>query len=356
MNTKCAGCPNVLKGVNFLNCCKCPDKYHYSCMNFNKQDFSSFSKEFNETWVCPSCRCKEPKRGDNTNTPISTPVLSSKGKSVDTTAPQHDNVTLRPKQRASETAKTSSCGCLTPDTIRDIIRQELDRKLNTVTSEIQLKLNAIEDSISYFNTEQEKIKSENQTHKAQLQELEAENEILRKTTRDISTRLLNLEQLSRANNLEIQCVPEHTSENIYNSVQQLSNIIKCPLSDTDIQYCSRIAKFNPNSPRPRSILVRFSSRRLRDTFLAASTKFNRNNPSDKLNTAHLGYGGKKSPVYVAEHLTSEAKSLHAAARLKAKELNFKFVWVRDGKVFMRNTESSSYILIKDLDVLSKVTK
>ncbi|CAH0404537.1 unnamed protein product [Chilo suppressalis] len=51
-----------------------------------------------------------------------------------------------------------------------------------------------------------------------------------------------------------------------------------------------------------------------------------NNIEIQLNTAHLGYGGdKKSAVFVTEHLTPETKSLHAAARLKIKQLDYKFV-------------------------------
>lgn len=166
-----------------------------------------------------------------------------------------------------------------------------------------------------------------------------------------------MEQLSRTNNLEIQCVPEHKSENLYSTVQQLANTIKCPLAESDLQYCTRIAKFNTNSPRPRSILVKFSSRRLRNNFLAGIIKFNRNNQSNKLNTSHLGFGDKKiSPVFVSEHLTPETKSLHAAARHKAKELNYKFTWVRDGKVFLRKSETSNFILVKDTEVLKSLDK
>lgn len=359
MSQKC--CPNVLKGVNFLYCCRCPDKYHYSCINFTRDNFLNFTKEFKDTWVCPLCRSKEPKLGDNSNTPTRCSAPNSNNKYIDNTALHYDNVTLRSKARSASsvvgtTTSAEGCGCVTADIIRDIIREELDRKFNTVISEIQLKLNTIDESLNFINSEQEKTKLESQEHYTLIQNLQIENEVLRSTTRDLSHRLQQLDQLSRTNNLEIQCVPEHKNENLYNTLQQLSKVVECPLSDTDIQYCSRIAKFNTNSLRPRSILVKFSSRRMRDTLLAGVIKFNRNNPTDKLNTTHLGYGGdKKGAVFVSEHLAPETKSLHAAARQRARELNYRFTWVRDGKVFVRKTESSSYILIKDLQVLEKLT-
>ena len=69
-DSKCAGCPNTYKHIAFLSCSRCHDKYHYSCVNFSKADYVGLTKSAKDGWVCPSCRGKEPKSGDNTNTPI----------------------------------------------------------------------------------------------------------------------------------------------------------------------------------------------------------------------------------------------------------------------------------------------
>ncbi|CAH0397248.1 unnamed protein product [Chilo suppressalis] len=60
---------------------------------------------------------------------------------------------------------------------------------------------------------------------------------------------------------------------------------------------------NEDNDRPRSIVVKLQTTRKRDEILAAVSKFNKNNQDDKLNTSSLGYGGKRSPVYVSEHLS-----------------------------------------------------
>lgn len=378
---KCAGCPNKLKGICFLHCSRCSDKYHHTCLNISKEDFNAFSKDLKASWVCPSCRCKEPKRGDNSNTPIrsaatptqklvtataavvagvAAPVVAAEATPAtpavavtvaDDAGLQHENITLRPKNRCS-----GSCTCVSADSIREIIREELDRKFHSELSDFNQKLETIEESIVFINSENERLTRENESQKTLIAELQRDNGDLHTTSHDLSHRLHMLEQLSRTNNIEVQCVPENKSENIYNTIQQLGSIIKCPVSDTDLQYCTRIAKLNTKSLRPRSILVKFSSRRFRDNFLASVTKFNKNNPNDKLNTGHLGIGSqKKSPVYVAEHLTREAKELHAATRRAALQLKYKFVWVRDGKVFLRKSETSGYIHIQSLESLKLLT-
>lgn len=354
MNTyKCSGCPNNLKGISFLDCCRCADKYHYTCMNLTKENYQSLTKDLKQAWVCPSCRCKEPKIGDNSNTPIRSAPPSTSGLKQPEAAltPQYDNVTLRSKPRS-----VPSCSCPTADLIRDIIKEELDRKLNTQINVIQQKLSKLDETLSFFTNEFEKIKQQFDSQSALITQLQSDNEKLRSVTTELTQRVNKAEHLSRTCNVEIQCVPENKSENLYSTVQQLAKTIKCPLSDSDLDYCTRIAKINTKSPRPRSILVKFSSRRLRDSFLAGVIKFNRNNPTDKLNTSHLGYGAnKKIPVYVCEHLTLDTKQLHAEARRKAKELNFRFCWVRDGKVFLRKTENSNYILVKDRSILNSLT-
>ncbi|CAH2108022.1 unnamed protein product [Euphydryas editha] len=72
--------------------------------------------------------------------------------------------------------------------------------------------------------------------------------------------------------------------------------------------------------------------------------------SDKLNTSHLGMAGDKKPIYVIEHLSPALKSLHAATRLKAKQKDYKFVWVKSGRIYVRKNESTEYSTIFDAEI------
>lgn len=232
MNTqKCAGCPNNPKGIALLQCSRCVDKYHYTCLNLTKENYQNLSKELKDKWICPTCRCKEPKLGDNTNTPVrSAPAAAVTQKQTETlSSPCFENVTHRSKLRA-----TATCDCISADIIRDIIREDLDRKFNTQINDIQLKLTKLDDRLAFFNTEHDKIIRECEAQKSLLSQLQRDNEQLRALTADITQRMNQAEQLTRTCNLEIQCVPENKTENLYNTVQQLASTIKCPLSDSDL--------------------------------------------------------------------------------------------------------------------------
>ncbi|XP_072934838.1 uncharacterized protein [Epargyreus clarus] len=326
----CSGCLNKLNGSPFVQCSRCHGNYHLSCVNISQKDYDDMPNDLRFTWICVMCRSKERKGGDNSNTPVRS--ISS---------PQHEYVTQRAKPRPA------NCSCLSASSIRDIIREELQNsfklQVHPRLTEVQNAITSLEQSMSKFKEELDNVRAVQLAQTAQLESIKLENDSLKAVNQSLSSRLAQLDQQSRSSNIEIQCLPENKQENLINTIQQLGKVIKYPISDAQIHYCSRLAKMNSTSPRPRSILVKFSSPRIRDEFLAATSKFNKNNQNDKLNTSHLGIGGnKKGAVYVVEHLTPENKSLHAAARSKAKELKYKFVWVRDGRIFMRKNEQSNY--------------
>ncbi|XP_037298997.1 uncharacterized protein LOC119190695 [Manduca sexta] len=167
----------------------------------------------------------------------------------------------------------------------------------------------------------------------------------------ITGRLNILEQHQRECNLEMNGVPENRSENITKLIGILASKIECPISETDIVHASRVAKINKENDRPRTIIFKLRSRLLRDSLLAAVQTYNKHNPREKINSHHLGISGNCVPIYVSEHLSPTNKSLHAAVRLKAKELGYKFVWVRDGRIYARKDEFCSALHIRSMDGL-----
>lgn len=339
---KCAACLNELIDSSAMHCTCCKEQYHLLCLNLSQNEYNAFTDDFITKWTCDMCRSKGRKGGDKTNTPV-------RGVS----SPQLEFVTQRTKPRPGP-----SVSALTASDIREIIRDELNffkQQINPQLVEVANAVSTLQATISFFNSELEAMKASQAAQASRLQNMQEENTSLRSAVQSLSARLEQMDQNSRSANIEIQCVPEHKQENLVNMVQQLGKVIKCPVSDTHIQYCTRLAKMNSSSSRPRSILVKLSSPRLRDDFLAAASKFNKNNPDDKLKSSHLGIGGDKKAVFVGEHLTPALKSLHAAARTKAKELKYKFVWIRDGRIFMRKNEESNFIHVKNLDLLHNLS-
>lgn len=227
----------------------------------------------------------------------------------------------------------------------------MNSELETVNTEIKEMVKSMQFINKQFEDFERIQKESNET----IHSLELENTELKTAMANLNVRVNNLEQQSRSNNIEVQCMPEAKNENVYSVIKQLGKVVNCEVQDKDILYCTRIAKSNPKSTRPKSIVAQLASPKLRDQLLASVIQFNKGNRDKKLNCGHLGLPGVNSPVYVTEHLSPANKALHAAARTKAKEMNYKYVWVRNGKIFVRRDDGAEYLLIKNMNSLSKLS-
>lgn len=343
----CCECQTA--STNFLICILCQLKYHVNCVNINKRP-KDLTKEFKSKWMCPGCHSKQPK-SDNTNTPVRAAVAAH-----NVSPESSNNINTRRGAIISQNFSSE----VSIDSVRKIVREELHDILETfkinILQQFDLQTKELLDSFKRVSDSLSTIEKQQESHTCQIALLESENATLRKTVSDLTTRVARIEQHSRASNLEIQNIPENKSENLFKVAQQVADVAGFKLSDSDIHLCTRVAKLNSDSLRPRSVIIKFSSPRIRDNFLAATRRFNKkaNSATEKLNTSHIGIGGQRKPIFVVEHLSPSQKALHAATRIKAKELNYKFVWVKGNRIFIRKTETSEYKLIKSSEDLSQL--
>ena len=90
-------------------------------------------------------------------------------------------------------------------------------------------------------------------------------------------------------------------------------------------------------------IVRFISRKVKYSILAAK-KDDRNR--------QFKFRGKD--VYMNEHLSRPNRALFATANGKKRELNYKFLWTKNGIVHMRKDDTSNIITIKNDEDFQKL--
>lgn len=348
----CCGLDNSEE--EYICCSQCGHAYHINCLNpnGNTSDFEVVSD-----WKCPACK----------------PVRRSLNKDV-TPARQHGlnpierNASKRPNKRmalSSPSEQKESAAYMTHNDIRDLVKEVIKSELKTAISNmsetftnemraVKDEMRNMRDSMSFINIQYEEIIKQNNINSEIIKNLQSEAVDMRSTITNLNNRINQIEQATRANNLEVQCVPETNGENTFEMIQKIGNAIGYSISESSVTHCIRTAKINRSSSRPRSIVVQFNSRKTRDSFMAAAIKFNRSNPHDKLNTVSAGISNIKRPIYITEHLSPANKALHAAARSRAKALNYKYVWVRDGRIFVRKDDGANYNLIKSIDCINNL--
>lgn len=315
-------------------------------------------KDQKTNWKCPQCRSKQPKK-DNSNTPVH---HANSAKSRPLPILQIDdlhNVNTRTRKPACTRNESPERVPVTQENIRDILQEVLPGILkNSIKElvsqqlrEINCQISSFSDSLNFFNGQFEHLKTAIEERNGTVDKLQKENDVLKTIVSDLSARLCVVEQNMRDNNIEINGVPEHKTENLTSTLQQLARTVGTSIEDGDILHVTRVAKLNKDSDRPRAVIAKLRSTRQRDTILAAVAQFNKKNPEDKLSSHHLGVGGPRAPVFVSEHLTPANKQLHAATRKYAKEQSYKFVWVRNGRIYVRKNETCQSLVIRNHDSL-----
>ncbi|XP_045451645.1 uncharacterized protein LOC123660633 [Melitaea cinxia] len=361
MPGSCAACNKaVLVTQKRLKCSSaiCSLLYHSECVNCDDSSLTNRA-----TWICPQCAARKPKR-DNTNTPIrsqghkqqspdnasvSPPLLSMGNPVCDFV----EEIRILRQEISEQFANQRACLDKFDAKLSDVQREvkDLGGKFNSLKKDVD----ELTKSVQFLSDAHDEQIGLNDEVKNSLSNLNSENQNLRSQIFELEGKMDQLEQQARDCNVELQCVPENKNdENILTIVQQMASIVACDLSDQNILSCHRVPKVDSSSQRTRSIVVRLASPKIRDDLLASVKRFNKKNPQNKLNTSHLGFAGQNSPVYVVEHLSLKNKRLHAATRLAAKEKKYEFVWIRNGRVFVRKNNESAAQWIKNIDVLKNL--
>lgn len=152
-----------------------------------------------------------------------------------------------------------------------------------------------------------------------------------------------LEQQARQCNIEIANMPEKRGENLIGILESIGSAVNMSIASRDIISIHRVPHAHAQNNRPKNIIVKFTSRILRDNLLKAYRL------SKGLTTDRVGLSGTPCRFYMNEHLTLRNKELFRKCREAAKASKFKFVWVRNATVLVRESEESTAFSIRTED-------
>ncbi|CAH2210917.1 jg7572 [Pararge aegeria aegeria] len=362
---ECAGCKNILaKSRNTLQCSTCDLAYDLLCANVSEKKYGLMSTEHKLSWTCHGCRSKQP-RSDNSNTPIRPTNIAPAHPNISPAETDTSNITRRKKTKEVSPILSSAIDpsimnaikfeiqSAVKNSVKAAIDSFFSREFDQIKSELK-KLNDLKESVEFLTSEYDRIQTNIKDSEEKIKNLTLENTNLNKSLESLSTRLILLEQHSRENNLEINGIPENKSENLYSVLNQLGVTISLPIQESDIIACTRVRKLDDASKRPRTVVVKLRNTRVRDSIIAAVSKFNKNKSSDRLNSSHLGYSVNKSFIYVSEHLSPYYKALHVCTRTVAKERGIRYVWIRNGRILIRKNDQSPAKQIKCYETLKNL--
>lgn len=310
--------------------------------------------EHRNKWKCQECVSREPKT-DNTNTPIKRDLpLHSDSKECSS------NVTLRSRAAPKNQSPVPSSPLSPPQPAKQTIESELVNELRLFREEIKAELRdfklAITDLTAAVNicnkrvddlAERVEIVERFQRDGSAVAASSLQNAIT-----ELKLELNDRDQELLRNDIEIAGIPEQNHERYIHLALTAASKLGVNLEERDIVSVERAGPVRRmeeagSRPRPRPIVVRLARRAHRDQLLEAA-RVRRG-----VTTAGLGVDSDTQRFYVNERLTHMNRQLFYKARGEALRAHWKYVWTREGKIFVRKEHGSPRHRIRSDDELDK---
>lgn len=179
---------------------------------------------------------------------------------------------------------------------------------------------------------------------SRMQSLESEVKNLQKLSSgkdqvidDLHKRVCRLEQYSRKNSFEIREVQPAKDESVENIALKLADKLGVPLALHEIQAAHRLPASSGKIP---GIIVNLASRKKRDLIVSSKKVVT--------NLELTGVGSGR--VWVGDSLSPHYKNLLWKARMRAKEVNYKFVWWRRDVLVRKDENAPVFKIICENDL------
>ncbi|KAJ8718458.1 hypothetical protein PYW08_002695 [Mythimna loreyi] len=213
----------------------------------------------------------------------------------------------------------------------------------------------IETSMRFTNALYEDMKArietlelERQGFMERLCDLESRGSV--QTIAALEARIDSMEQHARQCNIEICNVPDKRNENLLTIMESIGTIINYPVSQNDILSIHRVPHALQQDKKPKNIIVKLKSRIIRDNFLSAYRK------KKSIKTDELGLPGTIFSVFINEHLTLKSKALFRKCKELAGKYGFKYVWVKNGTILVRERDGVPAFAVRCEYDLNKITR
>ncbi|KAI8129590.1 hypothetical protein CVS40_1408 [Lucilia cuprina] len=325
----CNQCKMQITTTNFVKCYNCNSNYHFSpCSPLSESTYSTMTSEKRKNWKCHVCK---PRSRSPTN--LYQVVVFDENNQQQKQLRQDDSFD------ENEGAKKYK---------ESLSLDAVNTKLNTLQSNLQEIKSQIEILVSSVNSLHSQMKNDVQvalstitnsisTLVSQVNELNERDKIKEKQINDLDNRINKIDQQMISQNIEIKNVENKQIKPI-DVVKKIATTLNVEISERDINQAFRLKN------QDNKIIVEFFSLskkvELMNKIQRHRIDANIINSDDK-NSSTTKY------IYINDELTYYYRRLLWITKTKAREAHWKFVWVRNGKIFARKSENSPSIVINN---------
>lgn len=333
----------------FLKCVSCRNGYHLgkTCSGVADTTFVAMGATKRESWRCQTCRTGELRSGSgaggsNLMDDCVRPDLSQREQVSDIdVAGQLSSIRMALDQLLSLKTSVESLLPL-PAKVDELLH------LKPVVEELYTTVGTLQTTVSSFSSKYDHIlnlaKANEDSVKSLHLEVSTVQAALKEQARDISRlkeELNDSQQYSRRPNMELHGLPVVPGENLMNVMKDLYGKINiASFNESDVVAIHRLPRKHGTVP---PVLIRFASISVKDCWMAARGKLQRLCQTDN-----------DPRLYFNDNLTHANRELFWLARTRGRESGFRFVWLKNGKIFARKAEGTPPLRITSIGDLEKL--
>ncbi|XP_037555109.2 uncharacterized protein LOC119431705 [Dermacentor silvarum] len=339
MSSICPVCSNRLSSDGrFLSCVECKNGFHLgkTCSGVAESTFLSMGSLKRESWKCKHCRSSTGE--------LSSGQLRNSAASAEADDPSSQLGSLREQLQGINDMVVTLLPLKEKVDQLLALKPRIDEVLSLRETVLELQ-----SSVQYLATGYDTVLAQTKESDSAVKGIETQVESLTECVRKQSEEIAQFraernkdEQYSRLSNLELHGLPFSSGEDLRAVISELAQ--KLALTEFNPRDVVAVHRLPARKDKVPPVLVRFSGPSLRDTWLAARRKL-RDLAQKKLYPM----------MYLNENLTQTNKELFWKARTKGKESSYKYVWVKNGKIFARKEDGGRVLRIATVDDVDKMT-
>lgn len=342
-----------------IKCHGCSVNFHGGCVNVGKQDIATLQEE-GLTWSCTSCKARRLSFMRDDAAPAS-PSIASLAKGL-----SELRAICEPFAALGKEVKDLKILCETKfgrldnffEEFQDLVREKNELK-NTVeqlrSENDKLREITARTECEVAKLEKQVVELRNGHPDDDCAELKQQCAILEKRVQE-SDRIMSLESI------EIHGIPSEIKGNrIENAMEILSETLSFKIDTSDIHDCVTVRKKGAGKTKGAKSadatgeslwIIRLADRAMRRKVMEAVRARRREMGGGRLKCKFRN--GLVFGVSIYERITATTRALLSEAREIARERNWRYVWIREGKVFARRINHGRVVAINSPNDLEKM--
>lgn len=162
---------------------------------------------------------------------------------------------------------------------------------------------------------------------------------------ELQDRVNEIEQYSRNRNIEIKGIEERPNENLKNVICKVANKMGVEtITENDIDIVHRVS--NRNNREPKDIVVQFKDRDRKETLMSQR--------KERVKSNEVTNGRLDNVIYINEHLTPYNKMILWETKKRCREVKYKYVWPKNGKIYVRKDDKDRVYRIRNEEDIKKI--